>query len=223
MTLQSQGVLIRRESSVAGSTASLATNTISFDAGSKEIRRQAGFADFSTGMRIECDASLNSGVFTIVTTDTTHVTVRETLVDQASGATVTLTAHSMWPIGRITAFNGFGQSANVIDISDINSTAKQKMIGLIGGGELSLSLIWELEASGATGAWYHDALIRDMAGRTKRTFDIVFTDATVGGYPSFAYFEGYVQGYNLSGAVDNVLRADMTITISTGVDWQEAT
>ena len=38
-----------------------------------------------------------------------------------------------------------------------------------------------------------------------------------------AYFEGYVQAYTISGAVDNVLRADIVITISTGIDWQNAT
>lgn len=220
MPLQSQGVLIRRESSVAGSTAYLSTNTISFDAGSKEIRRQAGFADFSTGMRVECNASLNSGVFTIVTTDTTHITVQETLVDQASGADITLTGHAFQNIGRITAFNGLSQSANVIDITDLQSTAKEKMIGLVGGGDLSISIIYEPEASGA---YLHDALIRDMAARTKRVFDICFSDSAAGVYPSFAYFEGYVQAYNMTGAVDNVLRADMVITISTGVDWQNAT
>lgn len=220
MPLQSQGVLIRRESSAAGSTAFMSTNTISFDAGSKEIRRQAGFSDFSTGMRIECNASLNSGVYTIVTTDTTHLTVKEALVDQASGADIVLTGHSFQNIGRITAFNGFGQSANVIDVTNLQSTAKEKMIGLVGGGDLSISLIWEPEASGA---YLHDALIRDMRARTKRVFDITYTDSAAGVYPSFSYFEGYVQAYTITGAVDNVLRADMVITISTGVDWQNAT
>lgn len=223
MTLQSQGVLIRRESSAAGSTAYMSTNTISFGSADKSINRQAGFADFSTGMRIECDASLNSGVFTIVGTAATKLTVRETIADQASGSTITLTGHSFQKIAQITAFNGFGQNSNVIDVTNLESTAKEKMIGLVGGADLSISVIYEEQASGATGAFLHDALIRDMSNRTKRVFDIVFTDASDGGYPSFAYFEGYVQAYSLSAAVDNVLRADMTITISTGIDWQNAT
>jgi hypothetical protein len=220
MPLQSQGVLIRRQSSVAGTPATMSTNTISFTNADKAINRQAGFADFSTGMRIECDASLNSGVFTIVGTAATKLTVREVIAAQASGADITLTGYAMQNIGRITAFNGFGQSANVIDITDINSTGKEKMTGLIGGGDLSISVIYEPEASGA---YLHDALMRDMAARTKRVFDITFNDASVNGYPSFAYFEGYVQSYSITGAVDNVLRADMTITISTGIDWQNAT
>jgi hypothetical protein len=198
----------------------MSTNTISFANGDKSINRQAGFADFSTGMRIECDASLNSGVFTIVGTAATKLTLREVVAAQASGATVTLTAHAMQNIGQVVSFNGFGQNANVIDITHLGSTAKEKMIGLVGGGDLSISIIFEPEASGA---YLHDALIRDMAQRTKRVFDIVMNDASAGGYPSFAYFEGYVQSYSLSAAVDNVLRADMVITISTGVDWQNAT
>ncbi len=220
MPLQSQGVLIHRESSVAGSTATMSTNTISFVQANKTICRQAGFADFSTGMRLECDASLNSGVFTIVGTAATALTVQEAIVNQASGATISLIGHTMQEIGQITGFSGFGQNANVIDVTHLKSTAKEKMIGLVGGADLSISVIYEPEASGA---YLHDGLIRDMSQRTKRVFDITFSDASVGGYPSFAYFEGYVQNYSLSGAVDNVLRADMTITISTGVDWQNAT
>jgi hypothetical protein len=198
----------------------MSTNTISFVQANKTICRQAGFADFSTGMRLECDASLNSGVFTIVGTAATALTVQEAVVNQASGATISLLGHAMQEIGQITAFNGFGQNANVIDVTHLKSTAKEKMIGLVNGADLSISLIFEPEASGAH---LHDGLIRDMGQRTKRVFDVVFSDASAGGYPSFAYFEGYVQSYSLSGAVDNVLRADMTITISTGVDWQNAT
>lgn len=220
MALQSQKTLIRRESSVAGTTAVLGTNTISFDAGSKEIRRQAGFADFVVGMRVESDASANTGVWTIVTTDTTHITVKEAIADQASGVTINLLGHSMQNIGKITQFSGFGQNMNVIDISNLDSTAKEKKVGLIGGADLSISVIYEQEASGA---YLHDALIRDMTARTKRIFDIKFSDSAAGGEPSFAYFEGYVQSYNITGAVDNVLRADMVITIATGVDWQNAT
>jgi hypothetical protein len=63
----------------------------------------------------------------------------------------------------------------------------------------------------------------DMAARTKRVFDVCFSDSAAGGNPSFSYFEGYVQAYTITGAVDNVLRADMVITISTGVNWQNAT
>jgi hypothetical protein len=200
----------------------MTTNTISFVQANKTICRQAGFADFSTGMRLECDASLNSGVFTILTTAGTALTVAEAIVNQASGANITLSGRLMQNIGKITAFNGFSLNANVIDVTSLGSTAKEKFIGLVGGGDISLSLIFENEASGT---YLHDALIRDMTARTKRVFDICFTDTASAGsqQPSFAYFEGYVQSYTLTGAVDNVLRADMTITISTGIDWQNAT
>lgn len=217
MANESQGVIIRRESSVAGTTALLSTDTIGFSSAARTITRQAGFGDFSTGMRIECNATLNSGVFTIAATDATAITVYEDLTDQASGSTLTLLGHAMQNIGQVQSFNGPNISANVIDVTNLASTAKEKLIGIQDPGQLSLSAHWDNEASNAN---LHDALTRDMQARTKRVYDIKFTDeGTVSSQPSAVYFEGYMSAFGITGSVDNALMADMTIAISTGIDW----
>lgn len=215
MAKQAQGVVIRRESSAAGSTAvQESTNTISFDSASKEIRRQAGFAAFSTGMIIECNASLNGGAYTINTTDTTHITVYETLVDQASGANIAITGHAMQTIGEIVSFNGPQMSANVIDVTNLASTAKEKKIGVMDAGNLAISVNMD-----ATGSLHHE-LEADMAARTARKFQIKLTDVGTS-LPTSIYFSGYMAGFSVSGAVDGAIRADLSIAISSGVKWLE--
>jgi len=215
MAKQAQGVIIQRESSVAGSTVNMGpTNSIGFDAGSKQIRREAGFAPFSTGMVIECDASLNDGAYTIAATGATYIAVYETLVDQASGANVSITGHAMQTIGEIVSFNGPSMSANVIDITNLASTAKEKKIGVVDAGNLAISV--NMDATGSL----HKELEADMAARTARKFHIKLTDVGTS-QPTRLYFGGYVSGFNVTGAVDNAIKADLTIAISSGVKWME--
>ena len=214
MALQSQGSLLRRESTVAGTTASLVSSAISFDSTLRTICRQAGFADFSTGMRIEVGASLNSGVWTIKTTAATALTVYEPLTAQTSGGDVTLLGHKMQNIGEVASYNGPALTANVIDVTNLQSTAKEKLVGVHDPGQLSMSVFWDNEASRSA---LHDGIRADLTGRTLRKWDIKFTETST--QPSAAYFEGYVSGFSISGAVDNPLKAEITIAISSGVDW----
>jgi hypothetical protein len=215
MARQSQGCLIRRESSVAGTTAVLSADTISFDSTLRTINRQAGFADFSTGMRLEVNASLNAGVWTIKTTAATAITVYEALTAQSSGETVSITGHTMQNIGQVVSFNGPGLSGPVIDVTTLQSTAKEKQPGLSDGGQFGLSLLWDNEASAAN---LHDALVRDMVARTKRKFDVVFVGPTTA-QTGAVYFGGCIVGFNITGAVDNVLKADVSIALSSGANF----
>lgn len=215
MARQSQGCLIRRESSVAGTTAILSADTISFDSTFRTINREAGFADFSTGMRIEVNSSLNTGVWTIKATAATAITVYEALTAQSSGETVSITGHAMQNIGQVVSFNGPGLSGPVIDVTTLQSTAKEKQPGLYDSGQFGLSLLWDNEASAAN---LHDALVRDMVARTKRKFDVVFVGPTTA-QTGAVYFGGYIVGFNITGAVDNVLKADVSIALSSGANF----
>lgn len=214
MARESQGVLIRRESSVAGTTAILASDAISFEGTSKEIRRQAGFADFVTGMRVHCDASLNDGVFTITGTAATALTVADVIADQASGVSINLVGHTMQNIGEVTNFNGPALTAAVIDVTTLQSTAKEKKISIYDAGQVGLSVLLDNEASNTH---LHDALIRDMQARTKRQFDIIFTEPTT--HKGACYFGGYVSGFNITGSVDNAIKADISLALASGVDF----
>lgn len=218
MALQSQGCIIRRESSAAGTTGALTTNTIGFEGTARYITRQAGFADFSTGQRVQVNGSAsNDGVYTISATEATRITVFEPVADEASGATVAMLGHTMQNIGEIVSFNGPAPNGALIDITSLESTAKEKMPAVVDSGQLSISVLFDNEASDAD---LHAELERDMAARTQRFFDVKFTDnGSVSDQPGAVYFAGYINAFAVSGAVDNALKADMTINISTGLNW----
>jgi len=223
MALESQGVLIRRESSVAGTTytpgvqTDIGFATISSVEGptGNWITRQAGFAGVATAMRIRAECTSNDGVFTAVGgTVGTAIQVYETISATASGASITLIGHTMQNIGQVVSFNGPAMTANPIDTTDLSATAKTKLIGAYDGGQISLSVILDNEASNAN---LHLELEDDMRARTRRVFDIVFTESAT--TPSAVWCEGYISGFSITGSVDNALKADITLSISTEVHF----
>src|SRR3990167_1470998 len=227
MPIESQGVQIRRQSTTAGSTAQTIAATIAFTtvvgAGNDTITRSdvgSFIVDgFTTAMRIETDSTVNSTqIFTPLTVAATVMTVYETVVGQSSGISITLTGHSMEAIGTVTGFNGPSGSAGIIDISHLGSTAKEKQIGIRDEGQLSLDVIFDTNATAL-----HTALKDDRAARTKRIFDIKFTDnGTAASQPSAFYLDAYVTGFSLTGAMDDVVKGSVTLEITSSVHYIDA-
>lgn len=213
MALNSQGVVIRRESTAVGSTGVQTAADMAFVVAGNTITSPSGFANLSTGMRVKTNSPANTGAYTIKTTAATAITVYETVSVEASGTSRTLTGHVMQAIGEVVSFNGPGITANVIDVTSLQSTAKEKQVGLQDPGQVSLSVLLNVETS----VEVHTKLKDDMEARTLRQFDIIFTEPTT--HKGAVYFGGYVSGFGITGAVDNVVRADITITLSSGCDF----
>lgn len=116
-----------------------------------------------------------------------------------SGSPETFTA-----IPEIKSFNGPGGSASVIDTTDLQSTSKEKRMGLQDEGQLSLTLNYIPDNP------VHMGLRSDRANQALRNFRIVFTDT---GNTQWD-FAGFVTGFTVSGGVDNVVEAQVTIEIS---------
>lgn len=116
-----------------------------------------------------------------------------------SGSPETFTA-----IPEVKSFNGPGGSASVIDVTDLASTAKEKRMGLQDEGQLSLTLNYIPDNA------VHMGLRSDRANQTLRNFRIVFTDTGDTQWD----FAGFVTGFTVSGGVDNVVEANVTIEIS---------
>jgi len=129
-----------------------------------------------------------------------------------------LTGYTMGLIGEITDFTGPGGAAAVIDITHLQSTAKEKMIGIRDEGQLSMSLNFQPTDAGQV------ALIADRAARTRGKYVIRLTDMATGSsaHPSYAAFNGYPLQYSISGAVDNKVSANAVIEIDGSVDWATA-
>jgi len=141
------------------------------------------------------------------------MSIYETATAQSTGISITLTGHTMVNIGTVTGFNGPSGSAAVIDITNLASTAKEKQIGLRDEGQLSIDIIYDSNATAL-----HTSLKDDRAARTKRIFDIKLTDnGTASSQPSAFYFDGYVTGFSLTGAVDDIIKGSVTIEITSAV------
>lgn len=218
MALEAQGTLIRRQSTTAGSTGLTSANTIAFSSASKTITRSdAGdftVDGFSTAMRVGNDSTANSTrVVTIASVAATVMTVYEPIISQSSGITITLTGHSFENIGGVMTFNGPSGSAAVIDITTLQSTAKEKLIGIRDEGQLSMDVVFDNDTTSL-----QPAIIADRASRTKRTYDIKLTDeGTVSQQPTAHYFDAYVTGFSLTGAVDDKVTGSITLEITNDV------
>lgn len=218
MAIQAQGCIVRRQSTAAGSTAQTAVATLAFSTVVNGVTRSdvGSFVTdgFSSAMRVENTSTSNTTrVHTVASVAATVMVFYEPVVTQSTGISITLTGHSMSAIGQVTGFNGPSGSASVIDITHLGSTAKEKIIGLRDEGQVSLDIIYD---TGATAL--HTALKDDRASRTKRIFDIKLTDnGAVSSQPSAFYFNAYVTGLSLTGAVDDAVKGSVTLEISSSV------
>lgn len=112
-------------------------------------------------------------------------------------------------IGNVVGFSGPGGSASVIDISNLASVAKEKLMGLPDEGQFTLDLNFDPAITSHTG-------LRDLrTARTRTEFQITFTDSGA----ATATFFGYVLGFQINGAVDAAVKASVTIEIDGAVAW----
>lgn len=112
-------------------------------------------------------------------------------------------------VANVTGFKGPGGSASVIDVTNLQSVAKEKLMGLPDEGQFTIDINFDPDATS------HQALQTARAARTRTEFRITFTDST----PRTAVFYGYVLGFEISGAVDQQVKASLTIEIDGAVAW----
>jgi len=112
-------------------------------------------------------------------------------------------------LNNVTDFSGPGGQASVIDVSNLASTRREKLMGLPDEGQFTLTLNWDPDDTG------HQQLRTLRDGRTRAEFKITLTDST----PAVGVFFGYVLGIVLSGAVDAAIKAAVTIEIDGPISW----
>lgn len=106
-------------------------------------------------------------------------------------------------VNQVTNFNGPTGSANVIDITHLGSTAKEKLMGLPDEGQVTFDVNFLSTDAGQI------ALQADRRSRTKRKVAIGLTDTA----SSIFQGDGFVTGFSITGAVDDKLTASVTIEI----------
>lgn len=107
-------------------------------------------------------------------------------------------------IGEIMQFDGPGGSASVIDVSTLQSAAKEKRIGLADEGQFTFEM--NLDPSDVQ----QNALRADRAGRVLRNFRIILTDTSA----TTLIFSAFVLEFKIAGAVDQVVKASVSLEIS---------
>lgn len=112
-------------------------------------------------------------------------------------------------VGQVTGFNGPSGSAGVIDITNLQSTAKEKLIGLRDEGNITLDVLY---APGSTNTGQGNLQV-DRATRTRRAWVIDLNDAS----SSRMHGKGYCSGFSITGAVDDAVKASITIEIDGAV------
>jgi hypothetical protein len=108
-------------------------------------------------------------------------------------------------IPEVKTFTGPGGSAAIIDVTDLSSAAKEKRMGLADEGQLSFTINY------IPADTQHAALRAARASREITNFQLVFTDDS----PATVWdFSGFVTGFAVSGSVDGVVEANVTIEIT---------
>ena len=113
-------------------------------------------------------------------------------------------------VGEVMGFSGPGMNVNVIDVTHLQSTAKEKMIGLYDGGDITLNVNCVVTDDGQT------KLRECLAARTKGSLLLQLITAATS---QKIGVEGYCTGLSITGAVDNVLKSDVTIAVTGGVSF----
>lgn len=209
MAMETQGVRITRASSITS------TLTTTLDVESSLVNWPGGSfssAGFSTGMYI---ATTDNTALKVIKSVAATVIAIHGQFGTTGSTSRELTGYTMGLVGEITDFTGPGGQAAVIDITSINSTAKEKLIGIRDEGQVSMTLNYSPTDAGQVG------LKDDRDNRTRGMYSIRLTDVTTGSsaLPSWLYFHGYCLSFSISGAVDNKITANTVLEIDGPVIW----
>lgn len=111
-------------------------------------------------------------------------------------------------IPEVRSLRGPDGSASWMDTTDLSSTAKEGRPGLPDNGSVRLSIHYVPDNT------VHNTLRTAFGARTKKQFAIDFTDTA----PVTRWeFSGYVTGFSVSGEVDGILMADVTIRVTEAI------
>lgn len=127
----------------------------------------------------------------------------------------TTTPGTFEAIGEIRSFDGLGGgSANVIDATTLDSDGKEKLMGLMDEGQLSLEVNFVPRNA------MHQALMQDRTDQAMRRFKITFSDnRRLGGTATEAEFDAYVLSFGISGGVDALTAGTIALEITDAATW----
>jgi predicted secreted protein len=111
-------------------------------------------------------------------------------------------------ITEVSSINGPSGSATIIDVTDLSSTAKEKTMGLMDEGQVTLDCNYLPDNA------VHDRLRSARAAKELLAFKITFTDTAPA---TVFYFSAYVTGFAVTAGVDQALKVSVTLEITGAV------
>lgn len=201
--------IVGQGTKIAALIAAITVST-QFIASTKKLTRTTGswITDgVLVGMTITTNDGTNPGPFTASVVTALEITVIEVVVDVAAASKI-ITPKMFF--GEITGFNGPGGAATVIDVTTLESTAKEKRMGLPDEGQFQID--FNFVPSGIPGAG--QKFLRDKrTALAKVDFEVTFTDSI----PTKATFSGFVLEFSVQGGVDDKVSGSSTIEITGAV------
>lgn len=152
------------------------------------------------------DAALLNGLNLSVRNVTTNTfafnvdTTGKTIVAAGAATPVTFTA-----ISNIKDFSGFDGAASEIDVTNLDSTAKEYRLGLADSGQFTFNIDYDSTSAG------HIALQAKKVSGVLSNFKLVLPSSQV------ITFTGFVKKFSLAGGVDAVAKTAVDIRISGAV------
>lgn len=108
-------------------------------------------------------------------------------------------------VGQLQGFNDVGPQRSVLDATTTESTAREKVSGLIDGGQITNPLLYD-----PTDTNGQQAMLAALADGLERNFQIVLPDSPA----TTVEFAGLVTMFKISGAVDQLIQANITIDVN---------
>lgn len=129
----------------------------------------------------------------------------------AQGTTFTINGQL---VGGIQSYSGFDGEASDIDITTLDSTAKESRQGLQDFGNFTMELLRDPNDVG------QDELLTQKAAQTSSTCVLTLPDDVV---LNVATFTAYVKSLSIEGSVDEVNKGTANLRITGSVVWSDET
>lgn len=111
------------------------------------------------------------------------------------------------PVANIKSYSGFDGSAAEIDVTNLDSEAKEFRLGLQDNGQFTLEIDRDFSDAGQT------ALLVARQTGEKKQFKLLLPNG------ENAIFTAFVKKFGLGGGVDQVVKSGVDLRISGAVVW----
>ncbi|CAB3795504.1 phage tail tube protein [Pararobbsia alpina] len=133
----------------------------------------------------------------------TAVSAQGTKIELDTGVSGTPT---FTPVVNVTDISGFDGKAAEIDVTDLLSAAKERVLGLQDWGSVTLTTNINLKEPS------HSALLAAKKASTERSFKMTLSDGTV------IAFSAFVASFPIAAKVDGVYSGAISLTITGDIE-----